>query len=213
MFLPNTSYIIASTLFIVYFLEECDGKWSKPKKSAFQNVLPDWFSFKWFESPLERNKMTETSISNLGKKNLENADFLDLILWHSVWETSMEEVWIYSQIPVCLILASNFFSYFLPHAFLFRPRWGSDESTPKCSPVFEFYWIIANKISIELILLWCKTFLFRMPRSRQLILAKFAKFFKIVELHLRNFLDFFATQQHQDYPRSCQAKQDSFASK
>ena len=57
-----------------------------------------------------------------------------------------------------------YFNLFLLHSFLVRPRWGWDRSTRMSSGCFEFLKIIAYEISIDLVLLGCKSFWFLLPR-------------------------------------------------
>ena len=76
-----------------------------------------------------------------------------------------EKVWTIIFIPICSILASILFQFIFASFFLVRPSWGSDKSPRKSSPFFEFSRIIAYKISIDLVLLWCKLFLVLLPRS------------------------------------------------
>ena len=76
------------------------------------------------------------------------------------------------------------FNLFLLHSLLVRPSWGSGKSTHKSSPFFEFSRKTAYKISIDLVLLWCQTFLFLLPRSWFFLL--------LLPRSLRILLDFFS---------------------
>ena len=94
-----------------------------------------------------------------------------------------EEVWTIFFIPICLILASILFQFIFISFFLVRPSWGSDKSRRKSSPFFELSRIIAYKISIDLVLLWCKLFLFLLPW--------FWLFLVFLPRNPKIFLDFF----------------------
>ena len=151
--------------------------------------------------------VTESSIAFLRKKNSENAVFVEsgfLALGGGSLDKTFsnaksihlytrkrskkshiltEEVWTIVFVPICLILASILFQFIFASVFLVRPSWGSDKSTRKSSPFFEVSRIIAYKISIDLVLLWCKLFVVLLPRS-WIVLVFLPKSPKI-------FLDFF----------------------
>ena len=125
----------------------------------------------WVSSWTQEN-LTVTSIWILGKNNYVNAFFCH----------SMEEICTNRIIPICFILV---FNVFLFHSSLIRPRWCSDKALGKVSHLSEFLRIIADKISIDLVLHWCKIF----PVS-------LVKIFDILGSHAKKskaFLEFLST--------------------
>ena len=94
-----------------------------------------------------------------------------------------EEVWTIIFDPKCFVLISILFQIIFASFLLVRPNWGSDKSTRKKSPLLEFLSIIPHKISIDLVLLWSKTFSFLLPRTWIVLV--------FLTRSPKNFLDFF----------------------
>ena len=135
--------------------------------------------------------MTETSIAFLGTKNSQNAVFVGsrfLALGEGSLEKTFsnaksihfytrkrlkkthiltEEDWTIILIPICLILASILFQFILLYfCWSFRVEVQIKlHARVAFFEFFEFSRIIAFKIFIDLVLLWCKTFLFLFLRS------------------------------------------------
>ena len=118
-------------------------------------------------------------------KTFPNAKSLHLYTRKSLKKSHIltEEFWTLCFIPICLILASILFQFIFASFFLVRPSWGSHKSPRKSCSFFEFSRIIAYKISVDLVLLWCKFFVFLLPRSWLFLL--------LLPRAPRIFLDFF----------------------
>ena len=119
--------------------------------------------------------MSEKSIAFLGKKNSENAVYIgsrflalgggstDKIFSICIPEKDRKithfdgenlDHYFYSNMShFGSHFISIYFNLFLLHSFLVYPSKGSDKSTRKSSPFFEFSRIIAHKISMDLVLL------------------------------------------------------------
>ena len=170
-------------------MEEFDRKWGNKKKQLFRTFYLFDFLLQWFESSIERKRTWLRRQFHFWERRIGRMHFLlDLGFWHSVegawtffptpnrficipekdwkdnalWRTKFVPLFLFQYVWFWL---SFYFNLFLLHSLLVRPGWGSDKSTHKSSRFFEFRKIIAHKISIDLVLLWRKTFLFRLPRS------------------------------------------------
>ena len=204
------------------------------ERTAFQNVLP----VRFFVSVIwvifwKQEDVTETSIAFLRKKNSKNAVFvgsgflalgggsLDKTFFnaksiHLYTRKRSKKITYFDGGSLDHCFCSNmfdfglhFFQFIFASFFLVRPRWGSGKSTRKSSPFFEFSRIIAYKISIDLVLLWCKLFmvllprswivLVFLPRSPKIFLDFFPRSWKILQ-NLANF----AKNNCQDLGKKCQ---------
>ena len=107
-----------------------------------------------------------------------------------IWRRKFEPLFSFQYVSFWLPF---YFNLLLLHSFLVRPSWGSDQSTRKSSPFFEFSRITAYKISIDLVLLWWKNFLFLLPRSWIFLVSLPRSWIFLVSLPRTPiiFLDFF----------------------
>ena len=201
-------------------MKEFDRNWKTFSERStcwfFYSVI--WVTF-W-----RQDDVTETSFAFLGEKKSENAAFVGsgfLSLGGGSLDktfSNAKSIHLYTRkrskisriltifVPKCLTLASILFQFIFVSFFLIKLSWGSDRSTRKSSFFFEFPRIIAYKISIDLVLLWCKLFMVLLPRSWIVLVflprspKNFLEFFPRSWKILQNFANFAKEQ----LPRSWQ---------
>ena len=138
----------------------------------------------WYSVEDARIKLFQRKIHLfLSPKKIEkithfDGGILDLFFHSKIFDFGLHFISIYS----CFIL-------------LVRPSSGSDKSPRKRSRFFEFSTIIAHKISIDLVSLWCKFFLFLLPISWLflLLLPRTPKICRIFFHDLENSCKFLRT--------------------